>query len=91
MSFTSLRGCITNFLYFDSDCSRRMIVDRSALINYKECGREYVTFTDGIKRRQVGKGTLNVEGFSLLENFLHIEYLKAKLLSISQICDQIKF
>lgn len=69
MSFTTLRGCITNFLYFDSDCSRHMIGDRSALINYKECGREYVTFTDGIKSKKVGKGILNVDGFLYLKMF----------------------
>ena len=36
----------------------------------------------------LGKGTLNVEGFSKLDNVLHIEDLKVNLLSINQICDQ---
>ena len=36
----------------------------------------------------LGKGTLNVEGFPKLDNILHVEDLKANLLSISQICYQ---
>ena len=34
-----------------------------------------------------GRGTLNVDGFSRFKNVLHIDGLKANLISISQICD----
>ena len=34
VSFISLRTFTTNFWYFDSSCSRHMIGDKSALINY---------------------------------------------------------
>ena len=65
-----------------------MTGDRSALTNYQKLDRENVTFADGVKSRVLGKGTLDVEEFSKLDNVLHVEDLKANLLSISQICDQ---
>ena len=36
----------------------------------------------------LGKGTLLANGLPKLKNFLHVEGLKANLLSISQLCDQ---
>ena len=44
-----------------------------------------------MKSRVFGKGTLNVEGFSKLDNVLHVEDPKANLDSISQICDKKNF
>ena len=88
VSFISLRTCTTDFRYFDSGCSRHITSDRSALTNYQKLDRENLTFVDGVKSRVLGKGTLNVEGFPKLDNVLHVEDLKANLLSISQICYQ---
>lgn len=65
-----------------------MIGDRSALINYEKCSREHVTFVDGIKNHVLRQGTSNVGDFPGLENVLHVEDMKAHLLSISQIYDQ---
>ncbi|XP_073133712.1 uncharacterized protein [Henckelia pumila] len=38
-------------------------------------------------RKNVGKGTLNVERLPKLHNVLHVERLNANLISISQLCD----
>ncbi|XP_039131849.1 uncharacterized protein LOC120268581 [Dioscorea cayenensis subsp. rotundata] len=58
------------------------------LMNYKECSIGHVTFGDGQKGQVVGKGTLMVPGYQRLKNILHVEGLRANLLSISQLCDQ---
>ena len=58
------------------------------MINYQKLDRENVTFADGVKSQVLGNRTLNVEGFPKLDNVLHVEDLKANLLSISQICYQ---
>lgn len=50
-----------------------------------------MTFVDGVKSCVLGKGTLNKEGFSKLNNVPHVEDLKVNLLSISQIYNQIFF
>lgn len=39
VSFIFLRSCTTDFWYFNSGCSRHMIGNISALINYQEVGR----------------------------------------------------
>ncbi|XP_039143973.1 uncharacterized protein LOC120281117 [Dioscorea cayenensis subsp. rotundata] len=62
--------------------------DKSFLMNYKECPIGHVTFGDGQKGQVVGKGTLMVLGYKRLKNILHVEGLKANLLSISQLCDR---
>ena len=40
---------------------------------------------DGVKRRVLGKGTLKFGTFARLKNVLHVDGLKANLISISQI------
>ena len=56
-------------------------------MKYEPVSNGRVTFGDGFIGRVLGKGTLNVEGFPRLKNVLHVEGLKANLISISQICD----
>ena len=48
----------------------------------------YVSFGDGRKGRVLGKRTLLANGLPKLKSVLHVEGLKANLLSISQLCDQ---
>ena len=74
----------TDFWYFDSGCSRHMKGDSSAFITYQKVDQENITFVDAMKSRVLRKGTLNVQGFPKLDNVLHVEDLKANLLSISQ-------
>ena len=47
---------------------------------------DLVTFDDGVTRIP-GKGSLNMEGFPRLKDVLHVDGLKANLISISQMCD----
>ena len=47
-----------------------------------------MSFGDGMKRRVLGKGTLNNDGLLRLNSVLHVKGLKANLISISQLCDQ---
>ena len=77
-SFTCLRICATNASYFDSCCSRHMTSNQSILVNYKP------TF-DGVKRRVLSKGTLNVEEVPRLKNVLYVDGFMTNLISISQI------
>ncbi|XP_073138003.1 uncharacterized protein [Henckelia pumila] len=60
---------------------------KNHLTDYVEQNGGRVTYGGGAKERIVGKGTLNVEGFSKLHNVLHVEGLNANLISISQLCD----
>ncbi|KAI3457213.1 hypothetical protein Pfo_013876 [Paulownia fortunei] len=76
VAHTSLKANIIESWYFDSRCFRHMT----------NGGR--VTFGDRFKGQILGKGTLNMEGLPILKNMLHIEGLKANLISISQLCDQ---
>ena len=65
-----------------------MTGNRAYFINYKSCSEGHVTFGDGERSRVVGNGTLNVDGLPSLNNVLHVEGLKANVISISQLCDQ---
>ncbi|XP_073120049.1 uncharacterized protein [Henckelia pumila] len=69
--------------YFDSGSSRHMTCLKDHLTDYieQECGR--VTYGGGAKGRIVGKGTLDVEGFTKLHNVFYVEGLNANLISIS--------
>ena len=55
------------------------------MIDYKSVLNRQVTFGDGVQGRVLGKGTFNMEGFPRLEGVLHVDGLKANLISISQI------
>ena len=46
-----------------------------------------VTFGDGVTTRVLGRRTLNLDNFPQFKNVLHVDGLKANLISISQICD----
>ena len=87
VSFTHLRTLATNSSYFDSGCSRHMTGDKNILVDYKSLSEGLVTFGDGVTVRVLGRGTLNIDGFPWFKNVLHIDRLKANLISISQICD----
>ena len=87
MSKRLLRACATNSWYFDSGCFRHMRGDKNILVNYKFVSDRLLTFTDGVKGRVLGNGTLNIEGFLRLKKVMHVEGLKANLINISQICD----
>ena len=86
-SFTYLRICATNSWYFDSSCSKHMTNNQNILVDYKSISDGLVTFGDGVTRRVLSKGTLNVEGFPRLKDVLHVNRLKVNLISISQLLD----
>lgn len=46
-----------------------------------------VTLEGGIKNKVVGYGTLNVEGMPRLKIVIHVEGVKANMVSVSQLCD----
>ncbi|KAI3453478.1 hypothetical protein Pfo_010141 [Paulownia fortunei] len=72
----------------DSGWSRHITSDKENLRDYQDQERGQVTFGDGVRAQIIGKGTLNVNGLPILRNVLHVERLKANLISISQLCDQ---
>ena len=83
-----MKAVTTDDWYFDSGCSRHMTREKSYLSDYQNMPDGYVSFGDGRKGRVLGKWTLLVKGLLKLKNVLHVEGLKANLLSISQLCDQ---
>ena len=46
-----------------------------------------MTFGDNVTTRVLCRGTLNVDNFLRFKNVLHVDGLKASLISINQICD----
>ena len=85
---TSLKVFNSCLWYLDSDCSRHMTGDKSLFKSLKERVGDYVTFGDGSHDLVLGKGTVEIPGLPLLKDVLYIKGLKAKLLSITQICDE---
>ena len=75
--------------YLDSGCSRHMTGDKSLFKTLKEKVGDYVTFSDGSHAQVLVKGTVEIPGLPLLKDVLYIKRLKANLLSITQICDEI--
>ena len=64
-----------------------MTGDKSILVNYKSVSDGLVTFGNSVQSKVLGKGTLNIEGFLKLKRVMHVEGLKASLISISHIYD----
>ena len=83
LAYTSVKKSSEDDLYFDSGCSRHMTSNKSFLMNYKRCLVGYVTFGDGQRSQVIGRGTLMMLGLPRLENVLHVDCLKANLVSIS--------
>lgn len=81
----------TNFngaWYFDGGCSRHMMGAKSNLFYIEIMEDHFVTFGNGSQAQVVGKGTLNLEGFTKFESVILVEDLKANLISIGQLCNQ---
>ena len=83
-----MKAVTTDDWYFDSGCLRHMTREMSYLCDYQNMSDGYISFGDGREGHVLGKGTLFVNGLSKLKSVLHVEGLKANLLSISQLCDQ---
>ena len=64
-----------------------MIENRSIMTDYKSVSNGQATFSDRVQGRVLGNVSLNMKGFPRLENVLHVDGLKANLISINQICD----
>ena len=62
-----------------------MIGDKSLFKSLKEKEDGYVMFGDSTHSQVLGKGTIDIP---LLAGVLYIKWLKANLLSITQICDE---
>jgi hypothetical protein len=84
---TSFKSSVEGSWYFDSGCSRHMTGIAEHLSNYEAFKGGKVNFGGGDQGKIIGKGTLNVLGLPNLHNVLHVEGLKANLISISQLCD----
>lgn len=65
-----------------------MTGNREYLTDYSGSRRGSVTFCDRVKNKVMGRGTLDIEGMSKLTNVLHVEGMKANLISISELCDE---
>ena len=74
--------------YLDSGCSRHMTRDRIIFKEFESNRDGNVTFGDGSKSQIKWKGIISLPGLPNIANVLHVEELRVKLLSISQICDQ---
>ena len=85
-SFICLRACATNSWYFNNKWSGHMTGDKSILVNYKHVSDGLVTFDDRVKGRVLVKRTLTIN-FPRLKKVMHVEGVKANLISISEICD----
>ena len=59
-----------------------MTGDKSILVDYKPLSEGLVTFGYDVTIRVLGKGTLNIEGFPWFKKVLHVEELKANLISV---------
>ena len=55
VAHTSLKVISTDSWYFDSGCSKHMIVDRNLLKDYQAIAVGHVTFGDGVKGHVLGK------------------------------------
>ena len=73
--------------YLDSGCSKHMTGDMYLFVSIEKCLVGLVTFGDGNKGKILGKGTVNIPGFSSLNDVLFVGGLKENLLSIGQFCD----
>ncbi|KAH6776804.1 hypothetical protein C2S51_000084 [Perilla frutescens var. frutescens] len=70
--------------YLDSGCSKHMTGDKEDLDGYKEVKVPLVTFRDNSKSQTIGEGFV-VKGKFVVNGVSHVEGLKHKLLSISQL------
>ncbi|CAM8886505.1 unnamed protein product [Rhodiola kirilowii] len=64
-----------------------MTGNQDFVTNLEEFRGKSVTFGDGLQGKQLGKGTLNVQGLPKLKEVLLVKGLQANLISISQLCD----
>ncbi|KAH6764612.1 importin alpha isoform 2 [Perilla frutescens var. frutescens] len=76
--------------YLDNGCSKHMIEDKEDLEGYKEVKGPLVTFGDNSRSRTIGEGSV-VKGNVVVNRVSHVEGLKHKLLSISQLGYTIDF
>ncbi|KAK9158289.1 hypothetical protein Scep_004863 [Stephania cephalantha] len=74
--------------YFDSGYSKHMKENVCPFyLTMHHAQMAMSPFGDGVRSKVIWKGILHVQGLPSLKNVLHIEDLKANLLSISQLCD----
>lgn len=87
VALTSIHTSNSNDLCFDSGCSRHMTENSLFFTKSKECSGIYVTFSDGVKGKVVGKGNINRSDIPILNEVRLVEGLSTNLISISQRCD----
>lgn len=85
---TSLKESSREYFYFDSGFSKHMIGVTNYLKDIKPFSNSYVMFGDVSKGKSFGKRNLDYSIIPLLNNVLVVDGLTAKLISISQVCDQ---
>lgn len=89
VALTALSATNSEVWYLDSGCSRHMTGDKSWFSSFTATNSGTVTFGDGKKAKILGRGTVSAPGMPNLENVMLVEDLKANLISISQLCDDI--
>ena len=65
-----------------------MISKREYLKIHQSVSKRYVLFADGVKGCVLSKGTFYIDGLPKIKSVLHVNALKANLISIRQLCDQ---
>lgn len=64
-----------------------MAGEKEYLTNYVESRSGNVTFGNGVMNKVVGYGILNIEEMPKLKKVIHVEKMKANLISVSRLCD----
>ena len=82
---------IHNRWYPDSSCSRHMTGDKTKFCLLTESEGGQVTFKENSKGKIIGSGKVGKNLSSHIDDVILVEGLAYNLLSISQLCDKIKF
>src|ERR1044072_1790975 len=86
----SLRVSSREDWYFDNGFSRHMTGVKNFLEDLKAYSSSYVTFGDGAKGKINGIGILVRSGSPCLDDVLLVEGITVNLISISELCDQVR-
>ena len=87
IALTALKAPDTCLWYLDSGCSRHMTGKKALFKTLFEGKIGIVSFGDGSKSIIRGIGTIDILGLLVFKDVWFMDWLKANLLSISQICD----
>jgi hypothetical protein len=87
VAHNALKVLDTCLWYLDNGHSKHMTGDKNLLKKIKMGRGGKITYGDGRQSKVIGKGLVEITGFSGSQEALYVEGLKANLLSINQFCD----